>query len=38
MKPKTYLSPGTVNNWWADVPITEKIVWKEVAEARNMLV
>ena len=27
MKPKTYLFPGTVNNWRADVPITEKIVW-----------
>jgi len=25
--------PGTVNNWRADVPITEKIVWKAVAEA-----
>ena len=24
MKPKTYLFPGTVNNWRADVPITEK--------------
>src|SRR5438445_1897631 len=33
MKPKTYLFPGTVNNWRADVPITEKIVWKAVAEA-----
>ena len=27
MKPKTYLFPGMVNNWRADVPITEKIVW-----------
>ena len=33
MKPKTYLFPGTVNNWRADVPITEKIVWKAVVEA-----
>ena len=33
MKPRTYLFPGTVNNWRADVPITEKIVWKAVAEA-----
>jgi hypothetical protein len=33
MKPKTYLFPGTVHNWRADVPITEKIVWKAVAEA-----
>ena len=31
MKPKTYLFPGTVNNWRADMPITEKIVWKAVA-------
>jgi len=28
MKPKTYLFPGTVKNWRADVPITEKVVWK----------
>jgi integrase len=27
MKPKTYLFPGMVNNWRADVAITEKIVW-----------
>src|SRR5260370_4053216 len=33
MKPKTYLFPGTVHNWRADVPITEKIVWTAVAEA-----
>ncbi len=33
MKPKTYLFPGTVNNWRAHVPITQKIVWKAVAEA-----
>ena len=33
MKPKTYLFPGTVNNWRADVPITEKIVWQAVNEA-----
>src|SRR5450631_1308956 len=33
MKPRTYLFPGTVNNWRADVPITEKIVWTAVAEA-----
>ena len=33
MKPKTYLFPGTVHNWRADVPITEKIVWKAVGEA-----
>ena len=28
MKPKTYLFPGTVNNWRADVPITGKVVWR----------
>jgi site-specific recombinase XerD len=33
MKPQTYLFPGTVNNWRADVPITEKIVWTAVVEA-----
>lgn len=33
MKPRNYLFPGTVNNWRADVPITEKIVWTAVAEA-----
>ncbi len=27
------LFPGTVRNWRADVPITEKIVWTAVAEA-----
>jgi site-specific recombinase XerD len=33
MKPKTYLFPGMVNNWRADVPITGKIVWAAMAEA-----
>jgi site-specific recombinase XerD len=33
MKPKTFLFPGTVKNWRADVPITEKIVWDAVAHA-----
>jgi integrase/recombinase XerD len=33
MKPRTYLFPGIVRNWRADVPITEKIVWTAVAEA-----
>jgi integrase len=28
MKPKTYLFPGTVNNWRADVPITGKVPWE----------
>ena len=33
MKPKTYLFPGTVNNWRADKPITPKVVWAAVNEA-----
>ena len=33
MKPRTYLFPGTVKGWRADVPITEKIVWQAVNEA-----
>ena len=33
MKPKTFLFPGTVKNWRAAVPITEKIVWDAVAHA-----
>jgi site-specific recombinase XerD len=33
MKPRTYLFPGTVNNWRADKPITPKVVWKAVNEA-----
>ena len=33
MKPKTWLFPGTVNNWRADVPITEKISWAACREA-----
>jgi len=33
IKPKTYLFPGMVNNWRADVPITEKMVWAAVAAA-----
>ncbi len=38
MKPKIYLFPGTVNNWRADVPITEKIhagVSKRIRSASN---
>ena len=35
MKPRTFLFPGMANNWRADVPITEKIVWKAVSEARQ---
>jgi integrase/recombinase XerD len=33
MKPRTYLFPGMENNWRADVPITEKIVWTAVSTA-----
>jgi integrase len=33
MKPKTYLFPGMENNWRADVPITEKVVWMAVSTA-----
>jgi integrase/recombinase XerD len=35
MKPKTYLFPGLINGWRADVPITPKVVWDAVAEART---
>jgi integrase/recombinase XerD len=35
MKPKTWLFPGTVKNWRADVPITTKVVWTAVNEARK---
>jgi site-specific recombinase XerD len=33
MKPKTYLFPGMVNNWRADVPIKHKVVWEAVKQA-----
>src|ERR1700686_5245991 len=33
MKHKTYLFPGTVNNWRADVPITGKVVWEACRQA-----
>ena len=33
MKPKTYLFPGTVNNWRADKPIAPKAVWTACREA-----
>jgi site-specific recombinase XerD len=33
MKPKTYLFPGMENNWRADIPITEKVVWTAVSSA-----
>jgi site-specific recombinase XerD len=35
MKPRTYLFPGLVNGWRADVPITAKVVWDAVVEART---
>jgi site-specific recombinase XerD len=35
LKPKTWLFPGMVNNWRADVPITHKIVWAAVNEAKR---
>ena len=33
IRPKTYLFPGMVDNWRADVPITEKMVWGAVRKA-----
>ena len=33
MRPKTYLFPGTVNNWRADKPITSKVIWEAVHDA-----
>jgi integrase len=33
MKPRTYLFPGMENNWRADVPIIEKVVWTAVSTA-----
>jgi site-specific recombinase XerD len=33
MKPKTYLFPGTVDHWRADVPISEKMPWHACREA-----
>jgi site-specific recombinase XerD len=35
MKPKTWLFPGMVKNWRADVPITEKVVWEAVQGAKK---
>lgn len=34
MKPKTFLFPGMINNWRADVPIDTKVVWEAVRQAR----
>lgn len=33
MKPKTYLFPGTVKNWRADVPITTCVPWDACQQA-----
>ena len=33
MRPKTYLFPGTINNWRVDKPITPKVVWMAVRES-----
>lgn len=33
MKPKTYLFPGTVNNWRTDQPITTKVAYYAVQQA-----
>lgn len=33
MKPRTFLFPGTVKGWRADVPITSNIVWLACREA-----
>jgi len=36
MTPKTYLFPGTVNNWRADKPISPKGVWTACREAAEL--
>jgi integrase/recombinase XerD len=33
MRPKSYLFPGTVDHWRADVPITPNIVWLACRQA-----
>jgi len=40
MQPTTYLFPGTVNGWRADVPITPNVVWlacRQAAQASHLL-
>ena len=39
MRPKTWLFPGTIQNWRADKPITPKVVWEacRVAATRAQL-
>ena len=33
MKPKTFLFPGMVDNWRADVPLSPKVIWLACREA-----
>jgi integrase/recombinase XerD len=33
MRPKTWLFPGTTQNWRADKPIAPKVVWDACREA-----
>jgi integrase/recombinase XerD len=33
MRPKTWLFPGTVNNWRVDKPITKRVLWNAVVLA-----
>ena len=35
MKPRTWLFPGMVNNWRADIPIDTKVVWQAVRAAKE---
>jgi len=35
MKPKTYLFPGSVHNWRADVPIKTKVPWEACRQAAH---
>jgi integrase/recombinase XerD len=35
MKPKTWLFPGMINNWRADVPVDTKVVWAAVRAAKE---
>ena len=36
MKPRTFLFPGTVKGWRADVPITSNVVWLACREAAKV--
>ena len=35
MRPKTWLFPGTIQNWRADKPITPKVVWDACRDAAS---